>query len=451
MWPSKRNRRRRPTSEAGALVSRSVDALKEGAAAVGERVKRRTTAVVPALAPPPDGAERGLDLLLLGATLALVGLGLVLVYSSSAVFASDRYGSPTYFLKRDLVYVAAGLLDIYAGWRIDYRTYQRLDYPILLGCLVLLLLLLIPGLGTRVDGATRWFRIAGVSIQPSEPAKLALVVYLACSLALKRDEVRSFSIGFLPHLCVAGLMCALVLKQPDLGTSAILGGVTVIMLFVAGTKLSYIVIAALACAPIVYQLIVGTPWRLRRLLAFIDPWAYRKDAGYQISESLISVGSGGTFGLGLGDGKQKLFFLPASHTDFIFAIVGEELGLVGMAAVVALFVVILVRGVTAAMRARDLFGSHLAFGVTATFCLQALLHMFVVLGLVPTKGITLPLMSYGGSALVTALFGMGMLLNVAARRPAPDDPQRSEAGAALPANRRQRQRVVVATRSLSRG
>ena len=175
----------------------------------------------------------------------------------------------------------------------------------------------------------------------------------------------------------------------------------------------------MVCAPIGYQFVVGTPWRLRRFLAFLDPWAYRQDAGYQISESLISIGSGGFFGLGVGDGKQKLFFLPASHTDFLFAIVGEELGFMGLIAVVLLFGVIVARGVSAALGARDLFGTYLALGITSTIGLQALLHMCVVLGLVPTKGITLPLMSFGGSALVTTLFSLGVLLNIAARNPTP--------------------------------
>jgi len=361
----------------------------------------------------------GLDLLLVFAVLVLVGLGLVLVYSSSAVFAGARYGSPFHFFKRHLVYAVIGLVAFYVGWRLDYGLYRRFSYPMLAGALLLLLALLVPGLGTRIDGATRWFHLGGVSLQPSEPAKFALVVYLAHSLTKKRDSMRSFSIGFLPHLCVAGLMGLLVLRQPDLGTAAILALVTLLLLLVAGTKLSYVVISMLAVAPMAYQLIVGTPWRLRRLLAFLDPWAYRQDAGYQISESLISIGSGGLFGLGLGDGKQKLFFLPAAHTDFIYAIVGEELGLVGMGLVAALIVLILWRGMSAALRARDLFGSYLAFGIAGIFGLQALLHISVVLGLVPTKGITLPLVSYGGSALITSLFCMGVLLNIAERHPTP--------------------------------
>lgn len=370
---------------------------------------------------PASGQEplepRGLDLWLLAAVLALLGLGMVMVYSSSAVFAQARSGSGFFFLRRNLVYGGVGLAALYLGWRIDYHHYSRFSYLLLLSAIGLLAALLVPGLGMRIDGATRWFHLGGLSFQPSEPAKFALVVYLASSLSRKKDSVRSFSVGFLPHLMVAGLMCLLVVRQPDLGTAAVLGTVTLLLLFIAGTKLSYILISLLAAAPVVYQLIVGTPWRMRRLLAFLDPWAFRNDAGYQISESLISIGSGGLTGLGLGDGKQKLFFLPAAHTDFIFAIIGEELGWAGLVTVVFLFLLFIARGIRAALGARDLFGTYLATGLTATYGLQALLHMAVVLGLVPTKGITLPMVSYGGSALTSSLFCVGVLLNVAARKP----------------------------------
>jgi cell division protein FtsW len=381
---------------------------------------------------------RGLDLLLLTAILALLGLGMVMVYSSSAVFAASNYRSANFFLHRNLAYGVLGLAALYLGWRIDYRLYQRISYIMLLAVFLLLGGLLVPGLGTKVDGATRWFHLAGISFQPSELAKFVLVVYLAYSLAKKRDSVRSFSVGFLPHMCIA-------LKQPDLGTAAILGLVTLLLLFVAGTKLSYITIVVLAAAPLAYQLIVGTPWRLRRLLAFLDPWAYRQDAGYQITESLISIGSGGLLGVGLGEGKQKLFFLPAAHTDFIFSIIGEELGLIGLVATILLFVVIVARGLRASLGARDLFGTYLAFGITISVGLQALLHVSVVLGLVPTKGITLPMVSYGGTALVTTMFCMGVLLNIAARNPAPSRVRLAQQQSA-PANRRKPSRVMVAQR-----
>jgi len=432
--------------QAWSVLRASGEGLAGGAAWLLARLGARRRARAPAAAAVPVAAEaalapRGLDLVLVLIIAALLGLGMVMIYSSSAVFAQAKYHAGTYFLRRNLLFAGVGLVALYVGWRIDYHRFQRWTYPMLLAALGLLVALLVPGLGTRIDGATRWFHLGGLSFQPSEPAKFALVVYLAASLSKKQDSVRTFSIGFLPHLCVAGLMCVLVLRQPDLGTAAVLGTTTLLLLFIAGTKLSYIVVAILGSAPIIYQLIVGTPWRMRRLLAFLDPWAYRQDAGYQISESLISIGSGGLHGLGLGDGKQKLFFLPAAHTDFVFAIIGEELGFVGLCAVVVLFLLFIARGVRAATGARELFGAYLAAGLTATYGLQALLHMSVVLGLVPTKGITLPLVSYGGSALASTLFCMGVLLNVAARKEPAVAAVRAERGA--PSNRKRSTRVVV--------
>jgi cell division protein FtsW len=258
-----------------------------------------------------------------------------------------------------------------------------------------------------------------VSFQPAELAKLAMVVYLANSLARKAEKVKSFTVGFVPHMLVCAVMMALLLKQPDLGTAVILGLTTLILMFVAGARISYISIAFLAAAPIVYQAIVGTPWRLRRMLAYLDPWQYRFDVGYQITESLISIGSGGIFGLGLGDGKQKLFFLPEAHTDYIMAIVGEELGLVGLCAVSLAFGVLVWRGARAALRARDAFGCYMAFGITAMFGLQAVVNLGVVLGALPTKGLPLPFVSFGGSTLLVDLFAIGILLDISRAAPEP--------------------------------
>lgn len=399
----------------------------------------------PVLAVPTPAVPRGLDLVLLTCTLALLALGLVMVASASAVFANANYHNMSHFLERQLAFAAVGLVALWAGWRIDYRTYRAFVYPTLLATLLLLVGLLVPGLGTHVDGATRWFRLGGVSFQPSELAKLALILYLAHSLARKQEQIRSFSVGFLPHLLVAGLLAVLVLKQPDLGSAALLLAVALLMLFVSGARVSYLLIAVLTAAPVAYQQIVGTPWRLRRMIAFIDPWAFRSNVGYQVSESLISVGSGGLFGLGLGSGKQKLLFLPAAHTDFIFAITGEELGLVGLVAVILLFAVLVVRGMRAALGASDLFGTYLAFGLSAVLGLQAVLHMTVVLGMVPTKGIGLPFYSYGGSALVVQLFAVGVLLNIAARHPPPTtQPPSWRERWDTRGNRRRLPRVIVA-------
>ena len=426
-------------------VARLGERLAAGPRALKGRVdtlRRRKKPPTSEPAPPSDGS-RGVDLWLLAATFTLLGLGLVMVYSSSAVAAESRYHDALFFFKRDLAYVLVGLVALYLGFRIDVGIYKRFAYPILGLTVLALILLMIPGLGTRVDGAVRWFRIAGVSIQPSEPAKLALIIFLAATLARKREVVKVLTVGYLPPLFMAGIVAALVLKQPDLGTAAVLGSVTLVMLFVAGTRVSYLLLTALLCAPVAYHQIVGTPWRLRRVLAFLDPIGHRHDAGYQIYESFLSLGSGGMTGQGLGAGMQKLLYLPAAHTDFILAQVGEELGFLGLAGVVLLYFLVMLRGVRAAVGARDLFSSYLAFGVTATLTLQAVLHMCVVLGMVPTKGITLPLMSYGGSALVSTCFGLGVLLNVAARKPEPP-PRQLRLRRTRSTNRRARERVVVA-------
>jgi cell division protein FtsW len=407
--------------------------------------------VKPQILPPvpePAGPPRP-DLVLFSVVLGLVAFGVVMVYSASAVYATQKFGSPTYFLRRDVLYAAVGLFAMAVAARTDFSVYRKYAYPLLGAAIFLLVGVLV--VGARINGARRWFHFAGLSFQPAELAKIALVIYLASSLARKAEKVKSFTIGFVPHMLVAGLMMALILKQPDLGTACILGLGTLIMLFVAGAKVSYIVIAILGAAPIVYQAIVGTPWRLRRMLAYLDPWQYRYDVGYQITESLISIGSGGTTGLGLGDGKQKLFFLPEAHTDYIMAIVGEELGLFGLGAIAVAFAVLVWRGTRAALRARDAFGCYLAIGITAMFGLQAVVNLGVVLGSLPTKGLPLPFVSYGGSTLIVDLFAMGVLLNVsrAAPEPAPGEarPIFSFAWAARRvANRRKRgggRRVIV--------
>lgn len=383
---------------------------------------------VPIAAPLPAKTAPRHDLVLFTTVLALVGFGVVMVYSASAVYATQKFGSATYFLKRDLVWTGLGLTAMAVGMRVDFGAYRRWSYAMLIAAIGMLGAVLI--VGARINGARRWFHFGGISFQPAELAKLALVVYLAYSLAKKAEKVKSFTVGFVPHMIVCGVMMGLLLKQPDLGTAVILGMTTIILLFVAGAKVSYICIAFLGAAPILYQAIVGTPWRLRRMLAYLDPWQYRYDVGYQITESLISVGSGGVNGLGLGDGRQKLFFLPEAHTDYIMAIVGEELGLVGICCVAALFVVLIWRGARAALTARDAFGCYLGFGITAMFGLQAIVNLGVVLGALPTKGLPLPFVSFGGSTLVVDLFAMGILLNIS--RGAPDPAGTRGATAWLP-------------------
>jgi len=366
---------------------------------------------------------RPLDLWLLGAALCLLGGGTVIVYSSSAVFATQHKGDDLFFLKRHLVYLAAGSVALLVGARIHYQTWRRWAHLALVGAVGALAGVLV--LGARINGATRWFRLGPASFQPAELAKLALVLYLAYSLAKKSEKVKSFTVGFLPHLAIAGVMMALLLKQPDLGNAVILGATAMVVLFVAGAKVSYMLLALMAAAPAIYYMIVGTAWRMQRMLAYFDPWEHRHSrAGYQITESLISIGSGGMWGLGLGEGKQKLFFLPEAHNDFIAASLGEELGLVGLSLLLLLCLTIVVRGVRAAMGARDPFGMYLAFGLTSLFGMQTLVNLGVVMGLLPAKGLPLPLVSYGGTSLVFYMFSLGVLLNIGMRaEPTPAAPR----------------------------
>ncbi len=356
-----------------------------------------------------------MDAVLLVTVLGLVAFGVVMVYSASAISAQAKTGDSMFFLKRHILAVVIGLGALMIGMRIDTKRLVKFSYPILLLALFLLVAVLIPGLGTRVGGSTRWLRLGVMNFQPGELVKVAFAIYLAYSLTKKKERIQQFSVGFLPHLVISGVLILLLLAQPDFGTATILATMLFLMLYVAGTRVSYIVTAALAALPMAYGLIVGSEYRMRRLMAFLDPWAHRYDIGYHISESLMSFGSGGILGTGLGEGKHKLFFLPAAHTDFIFSLVGEELGLIGSAGLLIVFGVLVWRGLRAAWRAPDLFATYTAFGISVLVGLQTLINMCVVTGLLPTKGLTLPFVSYGGSSMVCMMFAMGLLLNISAQ------------------------------------
>ena len=366
----------------------------------------------------PDGRAEpvrvALDPLLLGAVLALVALGLVMVYSASAVTAAEKQGNGLYFLERQVLAAGVGLVAMAAAIKLGYRKLARLAFPLLLVSIVLLVVVLLPGVGTVVGGARRWLRLPGVSLQPAEIVKFSWVVYLAYSLAKKRDKVATFSVGFLPHLLLGGVLVALCMAEPDFGSSVELLVLLFILLFAAGTRLSYLVGSVLLALPLAYHAIAHSPYRLARITAFLDPWAHRRDVGYQVAQSLISVGSGGLFGLGLGESRQKLFFLPEAHTDFIFSIIGEELGLLGAVATILLYAVIVWRGSRAALRASETFGTYLGLGLTAMLGFQAAVNMSVAMGMLPTKGLTLPFVSYGGCSLVVSMAAAGVLLSLSA-------------------------------------
>jgi cell division protein FtsW len=254
----------------------------------------------------------------------------------------------------------------------------------------------------------------GISFQPAEYAKFAWVVYLAYSLAKKREKVATFSVGFLPHLAIAGLLVLLCMVEPDFGSSVALLFLLFVMLFAAGTKMSFLVGSVLVALPVGYHAIASSPYRMKRILAFLDPWAHRRDVGYQIAESLMSIGSGGWAGLGLGDGRQKLFFLPEAHTDFIFSIIGEELGLLGVGGLVLLYAILIWRGLRASLSATEAFGTYLGLGLTSLIAFQAVVNMGMAMGLLPTKGLVLPFISYGGCSLIILMGAAGVLLSISA-------------------------------------
>src|SRR5512146_3135136 len=372
-----------------------------------------SAALISVLHPGATLGERPYDLLLIAAVLGLLGIGTVEIYSATAADALTHFHDSAHFLERQLAYLAVGGLAMWFGARLDYRKLRAWVYPLLFGAMFLLGVAL--AMPAR-NGAKRWLPLGPLTLQPVEIAKLALVTYLAYSLGRKADQVKTFTVGFVPHLVVCGMMMVILLKQPDLGSSVVLGATTLGMLFMAGTRISYIVLAVLAAAPVAYHMVVGTAWRLQRVLAYFNPEAYATGDGYQFMQARLAMGSGGLTGAGLGGGHQTLGYTPEAHSDFILAPIGEELGWIGVVLVLALFAILVWRGIRAALGARDVFGGYLAFGVTLLFGVQALFNVGVGLGVVPNKGITLPLVSCGGSSLVITMFLIGLLLNVG-RRP----------------------------------
>jgi cell division protein FtsW len=390
-------------------------------------------------APVADVAERPYDLLLVGVVFALLAIGTVEIYAATAAQAAARHGNAAFFLERQLVFLALGGVAMWFAATLDYRILRRRTYPLLAASILMLgATLAMPSL----NGARRWLMLGPLSFQPVEIAKLALVTYLAASLSRKAEKVKTFTDGFVPHLVVCAVMMAILLVQPDLGSSLILGATTLVMLFVAGARVSYIVMAVLAAAPIAYQLIVGTPWRMRRFMAYFNPEAFSDKEAYQMVQAHVSLGSGGLTGVGLGNSRQSLGYMPEGHNDFILAPIGEELGFIGVAVVLALFGLLVWRGLRAALGARDTFGGYVALGITMMFGLQALLNVGVVLGVVPNKGITLPLVSYGGTSLIVTMFLIGLVLNVG-RRAQFVSRRRELVNHATPVKRRQRVQVAV--------
>jgi cell division protein FtsW len=351
------------------------------------------------------------DRVLFTATLLLVCASIVMVYSASALVALERFQQPYLFLTKQALWAVLGLAVLAITMRVDYRTYRNEVF--VWGLLALVAAMLVGVLfSAPVNGTRRWFGIGGLGIQPSELAKLGCVFFTAVILERRMHRIDELSYSMLPLGIVIGGLVGLILLQPDFGTAMTLLLIVAMMIFAAGLHYRYFIGTVLCALPMLYLVLVSAPYRRRRLLAFWDPWADPLGDGFQIIQSLIAVGTGGMFGRGLMAGVQKLFYLPEPHTDFIFAVIGEELGLIGATGILLCFCVIAWRGLRISMRAEDTFGSFVALGLTTMIAVQAFVNMSVVLGLMPTKGIPLPLVSAGGSSLLINLLGMGVLLNI---------------------------------------
>jgi cell division protein FtsW len=344
-------------------------------------------------------------------TMLLVFVGLVMVFSASAVMARERFGSPYAFLSKQLIWAAAGLVAMVLAMRVDYRRYKHPALVFSLLGLTMLLLISVFFLD-RSHNTHRWFRVGGVSFQPSELAKPVLILFLAYFLEARTKTMDDWRNTLAPAAAPIVVLLGLIVLQPDLGTAIACAGIAACILYVAGMRLRYFAYAFGASLVPLYFLIFHVSFRRDRILAFINPYAERQKAGFHLIQSLIAVATGGITGTGLMEGKQKLFYLPEPHTDFIFAVTAEELGLVGALFVVALFAIFLWRGMRASWRTQDMFGRYLAVGITSMVVLQAFINISVVLGMMPTKGIPLPLVSYGGSSLFVTLACVGVLLNI---------------------------------------
>jgi cell division protein FtsW len=355
--------------------------------------------------------ELPVDRFMLAAVLGVVLFGLVMVYSSSAVLAEKRYGSEYYFLIRQGIGAVIGLAAMTAAIKVDYR---YLKHPaVVFGLLLAALLMLVsPFFLQKLNGTHRWIRFGQASLQPSEFAKVALICYMAYFVDRRGEEFDTLMRGFVPVVLAAAVVIGLIAAEPDLGTALSVGVIFGVVMFAAGVRVRHLAMLSIPAIPVLAYMLLFVPWRFQRVMDFLDPWKNQTTSGFQTVQALIAIGSGGTTGVGLAEGKQKLFYLPAPHTDFIFAVIGEELGLIGSLAVVTIFAMLAWRGFKAAKCAPDRFGQLLAVGITTMIVAQAFFNMSVALALVPTKGIPLPFISSGGSSLAINLIAAGVLLNI---------------------------------------
>ena len=338
-----------------------------------------------------------------------------MVFSSSGVYAMEKYNDAYYFLKRQLVWVILGTVIMLLAREMDYRGLEKYTYYIMGVAFLMLLAVMMPGLGKEVGGARRWLMLGGFTFQPSELAKFALILFIAKSLVKRSDQLKNFAYGYLPKLIVLGFFFVPILFQPDFGTAMIICIVTFAMLMIAGLRSKFLIYSVLAVVPFITLAIMNADYRQRRIIAFLNPWEHESNAGFQVVQSFYAFGRGGVFGSGIGSSSQKLFYLPEAHTDFIFSVIGEELGFVGALIIISLFSILIWRGFVIAYYAKDSFGTHVAIGLTLLIGIQAFMNMGVTVGLLPTKGLTLPFVSMGGSSLVVLMLSIGVLLNISGK------------------------------------
>jgi len=355
-----------------------------------------------------------MDVVLAAAVIALLGFGVVMVFSAGVVEANSEFGDPYHYVRRQSVFALLAAFTMWAVSRFDYHKLRLLTY-VALGAVTVAMILTVTGLGHSSGGAARWIRLGPVNVQPSEMAKVALVLWLAYSLDKKRDRVKSFSIGMVPHMLMAGLLVLICMKQPDFGSAAVLMFLTFSMLFVAGARVGYLLGVASVAGVFAVWAIRFTAYRWERMLAWFNMAEHRQDLAYQPFQAVMSFGSGQLTGMGLGQGKQILY-LPEAHTDSISAIIGEELGFIGILLLCLTYLLIVARGIRTALSAKDEYGSHLAFGLSMLFGVQAVVNLAVAMAMLPTKGLALPFISYGGSSLVVNAGAMGILLNISRPR-----------------------------------
>ena len=352
------------------------------------------------------------DILVLMIALILVTIGTAMIYSSSSILAMERFKDAQFFLKKQIFFVVIGMGVMVLLTKLDYHYLKKLAYPGIILSIILLLLIFIPPLGIRAGGARRWLNLGFFSFQVTELVKISIVLFLAHFLTRKANYLKSFSRGILIPLLVTFLIIALIALQPDFGATIMIAMILMLMLFLAGCRIRHLAGLTALLIPAAVWMIMFRSYRIDRLKVFLNPWNDPGNKGFQIIQSLLSFGSGGAFGVGIGDGMQKLFYLPEPHTDFILSVIAEESGFVGVAVVIFLFVVLIIRGFMVAFRAPDLFGTLLAAGLTMVLAMGAFINIAGVMGLIPLKGLTLPFLSYGGTSLVMSLVAVGILLNI---------------------------------------